>query len=254
MKKLISIITTIMIISSLALLPDFNYKSSLTTAYAFDNQGEAEAMLMLINNERAKKNLSPLKLYPLACEKANVRAVEISSSFSHTRPNGSECFSILNNIAYQYAGENIAMNYSKLVDGAMSQWMNSEGHRNNILSKNYTHIGIGCYCKNGAYYWVQIFLGNPSGYSGEYIPLCNNGTPFSYGDVDGNSKVNALDASRVLANYSLASTGHAVVYSLSEKKASDVNQDGKVDALDASIILSYYALSSTGQYPYFDLK
>ncbi|MBE6840759.1 MAG: hypothetical protein E7506_05865 [Ruminococcus sp.] len=254
MKRFLSSIISLMILCTIIIIPDFKNISPLNTAHAFERQGEAEAMLSLINQQRERISLPPLKLLPLACEKANIRAVEISSAFSHSRPDGSSCFSIIENVGYSNAGENIAMNYSHSVESALSQWMNSEGHRNNILSKDYTHIGIGCYCKDGAYYWVQLFLGNSRGYDGEYTPIYNDGTPYSYGDIDGNGVVDAADASIALTNYAALATGEVVTYSIKERKACDVNCDGDINAGDASCILIYYSLASTGNYPYFNSK
>ncbi|MBQ5563228.1 MAG: hypothetical protein IIT39_07570, partial [Clostridia bacterium] len=54
-------------------------------------------------------------------------------------------------------GENIAYNYSSAAKDVMNMWMNSKGHKDNILSSKYKNIGVGLYVKDGRYYWVQIF-------------------------------------------------------------------------------------------------
>lgn len=250
-KKVLSITTAFTLVFSFMFY--FIGCNAQFTSKAFDKQGEAEAMLVLVNKERAKYNLKPLKLYPYACQKASIRAKEISTLFSHERPNGTKCFTVLGDIKYSKLAENIAMNYSRTVDEAMNQWMNSEGHRSNILNPDLTHIGVSMYKSGNAYYWVQIFLGY-SGYSGEYTPIRNDGTAYSYGDIDGNKTVDASDASLALSAYSATSTGGKIPLNDKAKKAADVNTDNKVDASDASSILMYYALSSTGSYPYFNAK
>lgn len=121
-------------------------------------------VLRLVNIERAGAGLDPLKLDTKLCAAAQTRAVEISTQteIEHTRPNGTECFTVLDemNISYYYAGENIAGGY--LTPEAVVQgWMNSEGHRKNILDPYYNKIGIGFYKKDNSkyqYYWSQFFI------------------------------------------------------------------------------------------------
>ena len=83
---------------------------------------------------------------------ARLRAREIASVFSHTRPDGSSCFTVSEK-AY---GENIAKGYGT-VDKVMAAWMSSEGHRANILRASYGSIGVCCLQIDGVYYWVQLF-------------------------------------------------------------------------------------------------
>ena len=87
------------------------------------------------------------------------RAQEIAQSFSHTRPDGSSCFTILEEfgVSYRAAGENIAMG-QRTPEEVMDGWMNSSGHRANILNGTFTSIGVGYYVDGaGAAHWVQIF-------------------------------------------------------------------------------------------------
>lgn len=89
-----------------------------------------------------------------------VRAREIERSFSHTRPNGSSFYTALQEagITYQSAGENIAYGQTSAQE-VMNVWMNSSGHRANILSGNYTSIAVAHYrSAAGVDYWVQLFL------------------------------------------------------------------------------------------------
>ena len=72
--------------------------------------------------------------------------------FSHTRPDGAGCFSA--NAAM--IAENVAIN-QRSASEVMNSWMNSEGHRENILSKDATTIGIGCFYMDGVYTWAQCF-------------------------------------------------------------------------------------------------
>lgn len=119
---------------------------------------DVQAVFELANKERKAAGLNVVTLSGELCKAADVRAKEIVRSFSHTRPNGTSCFTVLkeNSIAYRYAGENIAYGQKTAVI-VMTAWMNSAGHRANILNKNFGKIGIACYTVNGVKYWVQLF-------------------------------------------------------------------------------------------------
>ncbi len=122
-------------------------------------QEAAEAVASLVNAARRDAGLSELELDADLCAAAQVRAQEIAQSFSHTRPDGSSCFTILEEfgISYRAAGENIAMG-QRTPEEVMDGWMNSSGHRANILNGTFTSIGVGYYVDGaGAAHWVQIF-------------------------------------------------------------------------------------------------
>lgn len=112
----------------------------------------------ITNNYRSLVGVSPLTLDSSLIEAANVRAREISNSFSHTRPNGSSCFTVLSELGISYgtAGENIAAGYSSS-QSVMEGWRSSSGHYQNIISPKFKKIGIGVNIVNNQYYWVQIF-------------------------------------------------------------------------------------------------
>ena len=123
-------------------------------------QAQRQGVLDLVNSYRAQSGLAPLVLDEALCSAAQVRANEIVQSFSHTRPDGTTCFTALKeaNISYGTAGENIAAG-SSTPAGVMEQWMNSPGHRDNIMKAEYRAIGIG-YVQVGSgygHYWVQMF-------------------------------------------------------------------------------------------------
>ena len=121
---------------------------------------EAQQVVAQVNTERARAGLPALTVNPQASAAAQVRARELRQSFSHTRPNGASCFTALAEAEarYQSAGENIAYGQPNAA-AVMDAWMNSEGHRANILNESFTQIGVGCYrAPNGTLYWVQFFL------------------------------------------------------------------------------------------------
>lgn len=118
-------------------------------------------VVAIMNQERANAGVGGITQNASLDAVAQVRAQEIVQSFSHTRPDGSSCFTILdqNGIVYMTAGENIAAGYGTPAE-VMAGWMNSEGHRANILNGSFGQVGIGYYTDpNTPYvtYWVQIF-------------------------------------------------------------------------------------------------
>lgn len=112
----------------------------------------------ITNNYRSLVGLPSLTLDSSLVEAASIRAKELSNSFSHTRPNGSSCFTVLSELGISYgtAGENIAAGYSSS-QSVMEGWRSSSGHYQNIISSKFKKIGIGVNIINNQYYWVQIF-------------------------------------------------------------------------------------------------
>lgn len=124
------------------------------------NLSYEDEVIRLVNIERSRYGLSPLSKDSGAVSAAHIRVKETVRYFSHTRPNGTSCFTVAGELglSYRTLGENIAYGYSTpqmVVNG----WMNSEGHRRNILSASFTKIGVGCYSDRGTLYWSQFFAG-----------------------------------------------------------------------------------------------
>ena len=127
-----------------------------------DLESMRQGVLELVNAARAENGKSPLTLNSALNDVAQLRADETVKSFSHTRPNGTSCFTAINEagISYRTVGENIAAGQSTPAS-VMNSWMNSEGHRANILNGDFSSIGIGYVKASSGYghYWVQMFLG-----------------------------------------------------------------------------------------------
>ena len=133
-----------------------NQNNTQNTLSAFESE-----VLALVNKERAAAGLSPVTASNLKLNSAAAqRAKEQATQFSHTRPNGQNWTTVLSEygVSYKRAGENVAYGQSTPTE-VMTAWMNSQGHRENILGSSYTEIGIGVYQKNGTYYWSQLFIG-----------------------------------------------------------------------------------------------
>lgn len=139
--------------------PDTNQPETDTNIPDTDALSYAEQVVALVNTERAKAGLSALTLDTEIASAALVRAKETEISFSHTRPDGRHFSTVLSDsgISFRGAGENIAWG-QRSPEEVMNGWMNSEGHRANILNPNFTKIGVGYYQNAaGRNYWTQLF-------------------------------------------------------------------------------------------------
>lgn len=208
----------------------------------------ADSVVAFVNKERESAGVSPLKALPTLYLVAQARAVECSNVFSHERPDGSPLITIFDGsgLSFMSYAENIAYNASSDPENVVKQWLTSQGHRENMLSGSYDHIGVGVCEKDGYYYWCQIFTGSTSPTDGEYTPEIEQSPDFSNGDVNGDGHTDASDASFILGVYSMLSTGQSPNLPEKQFNACDVNGNGLTDASDASEILSYYAYLSTG--------
>jgi len=120
-----------------------------------------EAKVIDLTNEQRRKNGLPnlqpdTALSNVAQEKSN--DMQAKNYFSHTSPTYGSPFDMMRDfgVSYSTAGENIAMG-QRSAEEVVNAWMNSEGHRKNILSPNYTHIGVGHTTQGN--YWTQMFIG-----------------------------------------------------------------------------------------------
>ena len=119
---------------------------------------EAE-VVRLVNALRAEKGLQPLTANWELSRVARYKSEDMAANryFSHTSPTYGTPFQMIRSfgLSYRTAGENIAYGQRTPAE-VMDAWMNSSGHRANILNSSYTHIGVG-YCERGNY-WTQMFM------------------------------------------------------------------------------------------------
>lgn len=138
-------------------------KPTTTTDNSANTVGSYEQQVVnIVNQERAKEGLAPLTLNAKLANVAEVKAEDMRDKnyFSHTSPTYGSPFDMMKQfgITYTAAGENIAKG-QKTPQDVMTAWMNSSGHRANIMNSNYTQIGVGYVTdSNGTTYWVQEFI------------------------------------------------------------------------------------------------
>ncbi|WP_120465149.1 CAP domain-containing protein [Paenibacillus aceti] len=131
---------------------------SMAAVFAQVQAERAAQVVALVNKERAAAGLEPLIVHTNLTKMAKDKAVDMYRNhyFEHTSPTYGSPFDMMDayNITYLYAGENIAKG-QRSAEEAVEDWMDSPGHRANILNPKYKLIGVGYY--NG--YWVQEFIG-----------------------------------------------------------------------------------------------
>lgn len=159
MKRFLSTLLTAALALSLGVTAGAAAPDRFDGSWRTPVSAESWEAIRCTNAERAKEGLRPLSTFDQLHAAAQIRAAELKSKFDHTRPNGTSCMTALNDVGldpydFTRSGENIATGYgtaASVVDG----WMNSAGHRMNILTAPFTHIGLG---QDGAR-WSQTFLG-----------------------------------------------------------------------------------------------
>ena len=111
-------------------------------------------VLALTNVMRYYAGLDPVTAYASIQQACDIRAEEVDQYFSHTRPNGTSCFTVFSELGISWfaVGENIAKGYPT-PKHVTAGWMNSQGHRENMLTPGFEHMGVGYYSTS----WVQLF-------------------------------------------------------------------------------------------------
>ena len=136
---------------------DFSFAAHYTTASL---SAQEQTAGNLLNNDRARYNLSPLVIDPALCRIARIKSEDMRDNqyFAHTSPTYGDVRQMLRQFGYSYAAasENIAHHAS--INKAQAAFLSSPGHRRNIMSTAYTKVGVGVATdKNGFVYLTQIF-------------------------------------------------------------------------------------------------
>lgn len=120
-----------------------------------------EEIFKLINEERATAGLEALNYNIELQHPADVRAIESVAKFAHTRPDGTSCFTVVKDLDYTCVGENLikADNSIATARRLVNSWMESEGHRANILNPDFTETAIGVFITDNTTYSAELFMG-----------------------------------------------------------------------------------------------
>lgn len=133
-------------------------QESSSVSAGIQSSSAASEVVRLTNSVRSQNGYAALVEDGALSDAAALRAREIARSFSHTRPSGASFSSALSEsgVSYLRAGENIASG-QKSASEVVNAWMNSPGHRANILNSSYSRIGSASVNIDGTLYWVQLF-------------------------------------------------------------------------------------------------
>lgn len=142
--------------------PALIYPGQRITIPAVTTSSQENEVIRLVNAERARAGLPALKANWQLSRVARYKSADMANRgyFSHTSPTYGSPFRMMESFGLRFsaAGENIAYGQRTPAE-VMRDWMNSPGHRSNILSRNYTEIGVGlAKNKNGVCYWTQMFM------------------------------------------------------------------------------------------------
>ncbi len=151
-RNVLSIIMSIAILLAIPIVSKASNETITLNVNVTNDYSSAYEVLKIVNKERTAIGLSELQMDKDLMDAAMIRASELSLYFSHTRPNGTSCFTA----SSKANGENIAAGYST-PEYVMQGWMESAGHKANILGENYQTIGIGAIKYGSLCYWVQLF-------------------------------------------------------------------------------------------------
>jgi len=142
--------------------PDLIYPGQVLNIPTTDSSvlSYEKEVVRLVNEIRVKNGLRSLEYDWQLSRVARIKSQDMKDNryFSHTSPTYGSPFQMMKSfgITYRSAGENIAKGY-KTPQAVVDGWMNSPGHRANILNSSFTHIGVG-YVESGSY-WTQMFIG-----------------------------------------------------------------------------------------------
>lgn len=142
--------------------PNLIYPGQVLTIPQVDTSVRAfeQEVIRLVNEQRVKNGLNPLTENWELSRVARFKSRDMADNryFSHTSPTYGSPFQMIRNfgLSFRTAGENIAYG-QRTAQAVVNSWMNSSGHRANILNPSYTQIGVG-YVANGNY-WTQMFIG-----------------------------------------------------------------------------------------------
>ena len=144
-----------------------NNNTGITTYEHIDMKALSYYMIDLINEEREQRGKDSLVINEELMDDAALRAEESSIKFSHTRPNGKD-YSTAINVDYSKVGENLVYStfapnteMEEIAQQTISQWLNSEEHKRNMLKSQWDETGLAAYAgEDGCVYFAQIFIQN----------------------------------------------------------------------------------------------
>lgn len=244
MKIIKKTISALAALASIATLAFSNMGNAFAAEEYCDDElrSMANEVAILVNEVRAENGLDPLYVVPYLNELSDIRAVETIEDFSHSR-GGKRFTSIIDTSVVDYfsAAENIACGYGTAAE-TFQQWMNSDGHKKNILNPHMTHIGIGVvYDSESDYgwYWQQMFVETDQVLENQYLPTDYEVVPKAEGDINGDGVVDSFDYLG-LCEYIYKTKNDIPVYmNEAQIETADCFRDGIITEADAKVMVRY---------------
>jgi len=222
---------------------------------SFDVQRFVEVASAQINQMREENGISPIPTAPLLQEMCGQRAEELTSLYSHSRPNGTPWYTILGEYGINMncvAGENIAAGYDT-PESVVEGWMNSAGHRKTILNESYDYFAVGVYYKENDpdyyfYYWDLIFFSSENPFENEYMPVqttmttTETTTTTTETTTETTTTTTETTTETTTTTTETTTTGTIITTTMQNDIIyGDCNLDGKVDLSDAIFLNKYLA-------------
>lgn len=166
--KLLLVVALLLVFAVPAAAADEETDEIITVTFdGYQDYGEVQEVFKYVNQYRAEAGVAPVVLDAELTEYAMQRAAELAVLYSHDRPNGKGCFTILEGADTLFitgsVGENIAMGQNDAA-AVSESWYNSSGHYKNMVMESHVSVGIGCFYQNsGDLLWVQLFSSGSSG-------------------------------------------------------------------------------------------
>lgn len=217
-KRMSALLCSVLIV--LATLSGVPQSGMYASAETIDTAAMAEEAAVLLNTFRQENGLDALKTAPILSELSGIRAKELMDCYGHTRPDGADWFTVVEESALDsncYAAENVAAGYDS-PEAVITAWENSPNHRAAMLGEKYQYVGIGLHYveEDPNYYftyWEMLLISSETPLEGEYLP--------GEKAVSGTVQTTTTRSSEAAEEMQL--TG-------------DVNLDGAVDLTDAVLL------------------
>ena len=156
--KLIMVVAVMMMITTIPVFGSATDQGTVAATELTASEQMALEAVNLINAQRTAAGINELIVNDDLMKSAAIRAEECVDKFSHERPDGSSFSTSVTFSGFTRIGENIAAGTHLNVESAVEIWMNSEGHKKNILDPNWTETGIGFCITDGKVTTAQIFI------------------------------------------------------------------------------------------------
>ena len=239
-KKMVSFLSAfVMACMMVSYLPTFADEE-----YSDDQIAEMiNEVAILVNEAREEAGLKPVYVLPYLNEVSEIRAVESTMQFSHSRRDGSGFETSIDTdiVSYGTAFENLAGGTDNAED-TFNQWRNSPKHWAAIMNPDITHMGVGfAYDPDSVYhwYWQQTFVSTNQDFADQYLPSDTVIATEEYGDINGDNIVDTFDYILLTDYIRKRNSDYPVYFNNDQLRTADCFSDGIISEADAKVLTRY---------------